>query len=432
MSSVKRSALLSMTAVLTVVGVVALVLAYDMAGREANDFLDGQLRHLALNAGEGLSEVGAPEIALEPEDELAVEIWDSHGKLIRRAANGIELPRQPRPGYATIAAGGEDWRVYLISDKERSIQVGQRMAVRAEMATWAALEAGLPILVAIPLAWLAMGFALSRVFKRLDEVALVVATRGTESEDLVSTADVPIEVMPLVEAINGLSARLQKTVEQQKFFIANAAHELRTPLAALQIQIDNLRWAKEDEREDKTSQIRESLQRAAHLADQLLKMARLEEDSDVAARKPVELTDLLTECVAELVPLADAKGVDLGFVSRDPVTVSGAASDLKMLFGNLIDNAIRYTPEGGIVDVSIERTDASAVIEIVDTGCGIREDDLPHVFNRFFRAGSVDSEGSGLGLSIVEAVAKRYGLGVDLHNRHDRSGLRARVSLNLQ
>jgi two-component system OmpR family sensor kinase len=345
MSSVKRSALLSMTAVLTVVGVVALVLAYDMAGREANDFLDGQLRHLALNAGEGLSEVGAPEIALEPEDELAVEIWDSHGKLIRRAANGIELPRQPRPGYATIAAGGEDWRVYLISDKERSIQVGQRMAVRAEMATWAALEAGLPILVAIPLAWLAMGFALSRVFKRLDEVALVVATRGTESKDLVSTADVPIEVMPLVEAINGLSARLQKTAEQQKFFIANAAHELRTPLAALQIQIDNLRWAKEDEREDKTSQIRESLQRAAHLADQLLKMARLEENSDVAARKPVELTDLLTECVAELVPLADAKGVDLGFVSRDPVTVSGAASDLKMLFGNLIDNAIRYTPE---------------------------------------------------------------------------------------
>jgi signal transduction histidine kinase len=102
-----------------------------------------------------------------------------------------------------------------------------------------------------------------------------------------------------------------------------------------------------------------------------------------------------------------------------------------MLFGNLIDNAIRYTPEGGIVDVSIERTDASAVIEIVDTGCGIREDDLPHVFNRFFRAGSVDSEGSGLGLSIVEAVAKRYGLGVDLHNRRDRSGLRARVSLNL-
>jgi two-component system OmpR family sensor kinase len=135
----------------------------------------------------------------------------------------------------------------------------------------------------------------------------------------------------------------------------------------------------------------------------------------------------VTECVADHIPIAASKGVDLGITAQEASEVSGVPAELKILFANLIDNAVRYMPTGGSADVSVRRHGKAAIVEVADTGCGVEESQLPHLFERFFRAAPPDVEGSGLGLAIVEAIAKRHGLAVKLENRRDRPGLVASV-----
>lgn len=428
MTSLRRSALLWMTALLAVVGALAFAIAYEMARREAADFLDGQLRQVALNAGEGLAEIAVPTAKLDPEDEFVINIWNAAGESVRKPANGIELPRQVNLGFSSIVADGEEWRVYLASDGRRTVQAAQRMSVRDEMAESAAIQAGVPVLGAIPLAWLVIGWALNRVLGGLSGLAQNIAARATDCRDPISVLGVPMEVLPLVEAMNSLAVRLQEAVVQQQRFVSDAAHELRTPLAALQVQIDNLQATAKAEQAEPMLEIRAGIRRASMLLDQLLRMARLEEPTDDAATEAIDLTELVTQCVANFVYLASSKGVDLGMSRRDSASISGSSSQLRMLFGNLIDNAIRYTPAGGVVDVSVLRVDRSTVVEIADTGCGIAAEHFPRLFDRFFRAAPPNIEGSGLGLAIAGAVAKRHDLRIALENRADSSGVRVRVS----
>jgi len=428
MTSLRRATLIWMTTLLTVVGVLAFFASYELARREAADFLDGQLRQIALNAGEGLAEAAGTPGQHDPEDEFVITIWNAAGDLLRNSPSGVALPRQSQTGYATIKAGGEDWRVYLASDARRSVQVAQRMSVRQEMAEAAAIQAGAPILLVIPLTWLVIGWALGQVLGRLMDLAGEIAERGVDSREQIPVAGVPAEIRPLVEAMNVLTNRLQRALEQQKRFISDAAHELRTPLTALQIQIDNLRANAGDGQSSLISELRGGLSRATALVEQLLRLARSEETIEPTRRETVDLSQLVTQSVADFVPIAAAKGVDLGIVTRDTVVLSGWPADLKMLFDNLIDNAIRYTPAGGSIDVSVRQNGESIEVEVLDTGCGVADADIPRLFDRFFRAAPINVEGSGLGLSIAAAVAKRHGFAIRIENRIDRMGLRVRVS----
>ena len=296
------------------------------------------------------------------------------------------------------------------------------------MAQAAALQAGLPILVAIPLAWLVIGWSLGQVMGRLASLVHTLSLRNVNSREPISTAAVPIEVLPLVEAMNGLIVRLQLAVDNQRRFVSDAAHELRTPLAALQIQVDNLPQALDLAPAQPVSAIRDGLRRAALLVNQLLRMARLEEPLSEGAQETVDLSQLVAECVGDLAVIAEAQRVDLGIVSSEPTNIRGRSEELRVLFGNLIDNAVRYTPEGGVVDVSVGHDRTAPFVDIIDTGCGIPPDKMGRVFDRFFRAAPPDIEGSGLELSIAAAIAKRHHLRIAIENRQDRSGLRVRVS----
>jgi len=278
------------------------------------------------------------------------------------------------------------------------------------------------------LAWLVIGWALGQVLGRLKDFAGEIAARGVDNREQIPVAGVPSEVRPIVEAMNVLTNRLQHALDQQKRFVSDAAHELRTPLAALRIQIDNLRATAGNDPSSLISDLHAGVSRATALVEQLLRLARSENTTGQTRRETVDLSELVTQSVADFVPLADAKGIDLGITKRDPVVVQGWPTDLKMLFGNLLDNAIRYTPAGGSVDVSVRRNGHSVAVEILDTGCGVAGADIPRLFDRFFRAAPVDVEGSGLGLSIADAVAKRHRLAIQIENRTDRAGLRVRVS----
>jgi two-component system, OmpR family, sensor kinase len=421
MTSLRHTALVWMTVLLAVVGAFAVVISYEVARSEAAGFLDGQLHQIALNIGR------------DPDDDFAIGLWNAAGDSLPTASNASALPRQPHSGFSTVKFGGEDWRVYTASDGRGTVQVAQRMSVRQKMAERQAIEAAAPILVVIPLAWLVVGWSTGRVLGRLTKLAQTIAERGTDSTEPIPIESTPMEASPLVAAMNVLIDRLQQALDLQRRFVADAAHQLRTPLSALHLQIENLSAAvKEGDLAFPASELEKGIRRTSALLEQLLKMARFDAPVEPGQQQRINLSDLVTECVAGHISIAARKGVDLGITAQEASEVSGAPAELKILFANLIDNAVRYTPTGGSVDVSVRRHGKAATVEVADTGCGVEESHLPLLFDRFFRAAPSDVEGSGLGLAIVEAIAKRHGLAVKLENRRDRPGLVARVSFPVE
>ena len=286
----------------------------------------------------------------------------------------------------------------------------------------------MPILVVIPLAWLVIGWSLGHLLGRVTKLAQMVAERGADNREHIPLEGAPTEIRPLVIAMNALTDRLQLALEQQKRFVADAAHELRTPLTAMRLQLDNLRVASKGKNAGLIGELGDGIVRASNVVVQLLRLARTDEAILDSAPEMIDLTGMVTQCVADFVPLAEAKSVDLGMTAADAAALSGWPGDLRMLFGNVIDNAVRHTPPGGTVDVSVRVDGGPFLVEVADTGCGVAQADISRLSDRFFRAESNDTEGSGLGLSIADAVARRHGLSLKFENRTDCSGLRVSVS----
>ncbi len=425
--SLRGAALIWMTALLTLVGLAAMVVAYVYARSEAAEFLDGQLRQIALNVGTGPALAAGPAEDLDPEDHVAVTIWDSAGRAVHQSPPNTLIPRQARPGFANVTAGGESWRVYTIGDDVRTVQVAQHETVRAEIADSAALSAAAPILIVIPLSWLVVGWAMNRMIKRLNGLAEEIAARSATAREPILLDGVPAEVRPLAESLNGLIGRLQASIAAQRRFLADAAHELRTPLAAMQIQIGNLAGADRADRDERVAALAAGVKRAGALVNQLLDLARLDESAPVTNER-FQLGALLLDCVADSAPLAEEKGVEIGTDFDTDATIRGVEQEIRSLFVNLIDNAIRYTPEGGTVDVALFLQENRPVVEIVDTGPGLPKGAETRIFDRFYRGAPQDAPGTGLGLAIARRIAERHGFDLSVENRADgASGVVARV-----
>jgi two-component system OmpR family sensor kinase len=430
--SLRGAALVWMTVLLTAVGVVTILIAFLYARQEAAGFLDDQLRQIALNAGASVRPAQAPpSLDEDPENRFAITVWDSAGRVLHASLPNVPLPRPAGSGFANAAADGEQWRLYTIRGTDRTVQVAQRETVREEIAESAALGAAAPVLMVIPLSWLVVGLAMRRVLGRLDRLAQDLAQRSTTAAAPLPMAGIPTEVAPLVTAMNGLLVRLHAALDNQKRFLADAAHELRTPLAAMQIQVDGLAADASPTQATRLSALTAGLRRVSALVAQLLSLARLDEP---AAEAPalLDLGPLLLDCVGDYVALAEGKGVDLGVHIRGQAHCRGNAADLRMLFGCLIDNAVRYTPPDGLVDVTLDRQGGQAVVEVLDTGPGLPAGAEARIFDRFFRAAPPGVAGTGLGLAIARRIAERHGLGLSVANRPDaptRSGVRATVGV---
>jgi signal transduction histidine kinase len=231
--------------------------------------------------------------------------------------------------------------------------------------------------------------------------------------------------------MNGLILRVRETIDSQRHFMLDAAHELRTPLAALQLQIENLSQSKsQDDLDARIDELKSGIQRASHLVGQLLHMARYGAEKKTI-RDGFDLGKLVKSCIADFIPVAEKRKIDLGMIHDEAASIWANADDLRVLFNNLLDNAIRYTPEGGRIDVSVVVEGQKARVEIMDNGPGIPDPLLSRVFDRFFRVGGHETEGSGIGLAIVHAIATHESAEIRLSNRQDRSGLIAAVSFNL-
>jgi two-component system OmpR family sensor kinase len=418
-----------MTALLAAVGLAAVVLSHQLVESEIDSFLDTQLRKMALNAGPGFASP-APDAAAadEAEDELVVQIYDSSGRLVHDSAPSVGMPSLDRAGYSNVRAAGEDWRVYRVADSRRAVQVGQRQSFRANLAARAATGAALPLLLALPLAWLVISWSLSQILLRLRDLSTRLADRGVKETEALAVDLVPTEIAPLIDAMNTLIGRHQEALDQQKRFVSDAAHELRTPLAALQIQVDNLQ-AQELDRDAReiVADLKAGVLRSSALIRQLLKLARL--DAPVSASgESVDLGDALRDAAADFISLAGARDLSFDFNLLENARVIVNAADLRIILGNLLDNAVRYSTPGGTILLRLRKLEEGARIEIADAGHGITPEALPRLFDRFFRAAPPDVVGTGLGLAIAKAAADRNGVALELRNRDDGPGAIATLS----
>jgi two-component system OmpR family sensor kinase len=286
----------------------------------------------------------------------------------------------------------------------------------------------LPLLLLLPLLGVLVWVVVGRGMDPLRRAALEVSQRSPDALQPIAQNGLPEEVQPLIGSLNGLLGRLSHALEAQRAFVADAAHALRTPVTALQLQIQLLERAQSvDERDAATARLKDGLKRMTHLVEQLLTLARQDPAQQLRVAQDVPLDALASEVLAEQSVLAEAKSIDLGLARAEPLKVSGDRESLRVLLSNLVDNAIRYTPSGGRVDVAVAIEDGRPVLSVEDSGPGIPPHERARVFDRFYRVESSDASGSGLGLAIVRNVAERHGAQIELDSGGGGRGLKVSV-----
>lgn len=399
-----------------VVGGISAWIAFS----EAQELQDNQLQQVALLA----SRVGNTALIndSDPEDTLILQ------QLGRETAGSLPIPPTMADGLHTLELQGESWRVYVYTPVPNGntvsghFVVSQRIEFRNEVAWGNSLATLLPIILLAPLLMAVISFAVSRSFLPVQALAKLVDQRDETRLDDLPQAHVPQELLPFTRSINRLLGRLRKAIAQQQRFVADAAHELRTPVTALSLLAENLANANTlEESHERLVPVQEGLERLRSLVAQLLGLARLQGENQ-SNTTPVDFRQVVQDVIAELFPLAEAKSIDLGMLRNESLAVQDVTGNLSILVRNALENAIRYTPAGGQVDVSLFAQDGQAVLQVADTGCGIPEAELSQVFEPFYRVGISPEPGNGLGLAISQEIAKRLGGRIRLENR-DEGGL---------
>jgi len=418
MSSIRRQLLLWLVAIVVAGVSLAGWLIYRQALAEANELFDYQLQEIAAALpSEPFAQIlGAHSDA---DEGVVIQIWNRNGSLMYYSHPRAPLAPRAELGFSTERTERGDWRVYGAIVGDNVVQLAQPLSVRNRLAANVALRTLWPLIVLLPFMGLAVWGIVGRGLAPLARVTRALETRRPEALDPLQEERLPLEVRPLVHALNGLLARLAAALDTQKAFVADAAHELRTPLAAVQIQSQLVARAHdEDARREALADLQAGVTRATRLAEQLLALARAEPDGAVE-KEALDLRALVEGCVAAHAPLAQRRGIDLGFEESHAATVTADADALRVMFGNLLDNAVKYTPEGGRIDVSLALDpDGRPVVGIADSGPGIPANERDRVFDRFYRDTSArartDVSGSGLGLAIVRRIAVQHGVELEL------------------
>ncbi|MCW3147156.1 ATP-binding protein [Stutzerimonas stutzeri] len=368
-----------------------------------------------------LQSAGAPDGALQ---QLLAPVGDSSPSPFAR------LPG----GYHDVVLDGRDWRLFLLQDREDDlwVLVSERGDVRGELVSKIARRSLLPDLIGLPLLalliWLAVGWGL----RPLARMAQLLKSRDPDNLAPLLLAPLPQELEPVAASLNRLLQQVHQLIEREKRFIADAAHELRTPLAVLRIHAQNAQQAQnEDEREEALEQLVVGVDRTTRVVTQLLTLARLEPNAQQLSLAPLDLRALTRETLAELTPLAIAREQELTLEVDEQVDcrLNGDAASLATLLQNLVSNALDYTPRGGRIEVQLQGDANQLMLDVADSGPGIAAELRPQLFERFFRLG--DGQGAGLGLSIVARIAELHGATIELLDS-PLGGLRVAVRLPRQ
>ncbi len=431
LKSIRRDLLKWQIGALLLTGLLASIITYALVWNAFNHMRDDGLAQIAYSiVRHGIVSDNGKADDTPDKGQFISQIWDGKNELQYSSLDNDGPPRQT-PGYHTLTWHGEKWHIYTLVDSGLTIQVGNSAAIHysffRSIAPWLLLPLILMIALLSGIIWLAVGYAL----RPLQQVRAEILQQNIPKLHALAIEDLPEEVLPLGEALNDLLQRLDHAFALEREFIADAAHELRTPLTALKLQAQLANQASESKkRAGALAHLLAGVDRASHLVEQLLQMARLEPDAGQFTFAPVRLDQLAKQVIVDFSAQAEAKKIDLGIGKCLAVEVSGHAESLRVLLSNLIDNALRYTPMWGWVDVEIDKIGDQAVLMVSDTGPGIPEAYRARVFDRFFRISDASIPGSGLGLSIVKQVAQLHAGEVVLDERPN-GGLSVRFIMPL-
>ena len=403
---------------------------YRTARAETEALFDAQMQRIALSLsgslGAGALSDDAPAAETPAAREMIIQIWRADGVMLYRSPQGRLLPPQTAIGFSDTVAGGEPYRIYALRTATQVVQVAQQTEARGRMAGQLALRAVLPVALLAPVLMLIVWWVVGRAIGPIERVRRQVAARRPDDLAPLPTAGLPAEVRPLVGELNGLLTRLSDAWDALTHFTADAAHELRSPLAALRLQAQSLQRAPDDAtRAIATERLLAGIDRATRLVEQLLALARQEGAGEGAELVSLDLTALARNALADAEPEAARHAIALTLDAPTAhVVLRADEAALAVLLRNLLGNALRHTPPGGQVRVGV-REEASVIdLTVEDSGPGIAPDERARVLDRFYRVPGTPGHGSGLGLAIVRAIAERHGAALTLDASPTLGGLR--------
>ena len=401
------------------VAIIAASFTFSSAFEEAHELQDDVLQQMAVLFDRYSLTPNDSKLTPLSQDQLefqvSVQLLGDNPASNPIAKNILALPSNLTDGFHTVNLATQSWRVFVrtLSSSQR-IAVAQETAIRDNIAFETALHTLMPLLVLIPILLLLLGYILGKILSPISILAHDVDRQTEHDLQLIPTTQLPSEIVPFVEAINRLLSKNSQVITSQKRFIADAAHELRSPITALSLQAQRLQQTElTDDARQKLNALQAGISRSIHLLEQLLSMAR-QQDNSIQQHQQTSLKTVFTEVIEELYPLVEAKEIDLGFSQDSDAQLNANPVRLKTLIHNLIDNAIRYTPSGGKVDLSIIETEQGIEMTIKDTGPGIANTEVQKVFEPFYRILGSNEYGSGLGLAIVASIVQQMDAKISL------------------
>ena len=449
--SIHRRVLVWVMAALGMGASLLVASTYLSMKHELGEVFEDKLKQVALAVANHHSEYGIsrvprlvdqlPKIYEEyGEFDFVTAVWSQGGALSHTSDAKVGLPFLSRSGLSRVNIGGQEWHLYTIVLEDGIVQAAQRDSARQALARKSSSKLVLPAVAMLAILAMLLTLALTRGLAPLSLAAAEVTARSVETLHPIALSTQPVELHLLVGAINDLMTRLGSALALQRHFLADAAHELRTPITALKLQLQLLERANDaGQREAARNELRAGIERAQHLIEQLLQLSRLAPETPALRRESVDLAGLVRSTVSAFSARADERHIDLGAVVEGEPVVSADAQQLAILLNNLVDNALRHTPAGGRIDVGVSLQGGKPRITVSDSGLGIQESERVLVFDRFYRVPSAPSaapaddrahvpppNGSGLGLAIVQAVAVRHGAEVFL-DQSPQGGLRVTV-----
>ncbi len=418
LNSIRARLLIASTILVGLISLLAAGVAYRRVFNETSVLFDYQLRQMALSL-RGQIPLG-PRIEVPPDQrdtDFVIQIWDVFGARVYLSRPGLPMINQAVIGYADLSFRGDEWRAYGLQTGDGVIQIAQPLRVREALARAAALRVALPLGLLLPIMIVCMTWIVRSGLRPLRFVTAEVQSRDASSLAPLYLAKLPLEIEPLVAELNRLLSRLDAAFAVQRDFVADAAHELRSPLTSLRLQLQLLDRAPDERaRREARDILGAAVERAIHLVEQLLTLARSDPQAPGPALGLQELESVAALALSDCHPLALERNIDLSLQAAQRHNVRGDAEALRILVRNLVDNAVRYTPAGGTVRVSCRRgPNGGVVLEVADSGPGIPAADRERAFDRFYRL-SAQETGSGLGLAIVKAIAQRHGASVTLES----------------
>lgn len=431
-NSLRARLLLLLFSAVLITACIQSFIAYRTSLDETNEIFDYQMQQMALSLRSGLNIDGYNNGFRQDEDEgfeFIVQVSESDGKVLFQSSSITPLPKREGTGFNFFDARGTTYKLYSLRYGNHLIQIAQDRAARRSLARNLAFRTTVPIIIMVTLLLFMVWWVVTSSLAPVTRVQRQIATRKAESLDGVDTTGLPNEVRPLVEEINLLLRRMHHAFDAQKNFVADAAHELRSPLAALKLQVEQLRRSNTDkDREVAVQRLGCGIDRATRLMEQLMVLAKQQANADLLSNaRPVEVNRLCLLAFNDVFPLAQQKHMDMGLMQSDECYVVGQEDALRIMLCNILDNSIKYSPERSKIDFRVKSSARSVSLVIEDNGPGIPQSDLERVMDRFYRIPGNPVSGSGLGLSIVQAIADLHTAKIELEKSAALGGLQVSV-----